>query len=305
MGQFLDALKEIALADTDKTFLAELAAKYPDLDKQVVSAAVHNAVVTSSQDLTTKLAANQEQVDAINKWYADHWDPTHNTTKQSVQLQDRNRILGERVATLEAAIAAGEGGNSMPFELEQLKEFLKAEGVVTSSQLTGLAKAEDVAGVKNSLNQQAVNFEHIFYEATPLVVKFQSEFGSKLNKTFDLRGFMNFTAADPERMKDFGKAYEDFVAPLRQELSIKEQTDKLAADRAAFEAEVAAAATAAASHSATEGAGDMEAGHFAQRLQNNFKPSEGSGEIDLPLSNMNLSAIAAEQHRKGITQSIQ
>ncbi len=301
MGQFLDALHEIQLAEADKVTLAELATRYPDLDKKVVAASAYDKVRGDLQALDAKFQDANGKLITWDEWRKNNWSEEHGKTLATLEMETKLAAAIGRTASLEAAITAGNGSANSMLELDQLKAFLTEQGVVTKTDLSGLAKLDDVTVVRKALDQQAVNFEHIFYGSANLPLKFEREFGA-LGQDFDMRGFVEYALADPTgaRAKDLNAAYQAYVEPMRGQLKFKQEQEAFAKERADFEAQKAAAIAAAGAHSATEGADEGGPGHFQKRLMGQKEETE----INLPLDNPNLAAVAAEQYRKGDLTSV-
>jgi hypothetical protein len=311
MAEFEEILAEINdIVAEDRAALVSLAAKYPDLDKAVLRQKEFkrqsDAFNRDKSKLEETKTALESQLAGWNRWRDENWqtdptDPTKGWTKSEQAARAELAAVNEKLKTLGAQ--PGTGNNNMPMDetaLAELKTFLATEGYVKKDSLaTEFAPKGAFEGFTQRVDQTLGGFNAIYRETAHLPLKFQREFGD-LNEDFKIGPFVDFVTANPDRVKDIDKAYEEYVAPKRQQLEFKKQEAKLAADKAAFEAEKAALAArqAAAPNPTDGGSGEPEAiGHFQARLSK--PPERPEDKIVAPLGSGISAQMAAEALRKG------
>jgi hypothetical protein len=205
MGFFDDILKTSVTDETDRTSLATLAAKYPNLIKAV--------------DETDTAASGWE------KWRNDHWDPTANKTKEQVAAE-------QRVAALEAV--GNFGGAEMTFE--EIKASLAKEGFVAKADLVSAMKnrADPLhETVRGMVNGSAAGIEFFLRKMGSVPVEHFKEFGEVDPKLMDtiIDAYGKAPAGTDPRT-----VYDQIVAPKRDEIRKAAETARETQHKADLEA---------------------------------------------------------------------
>jgi hypothetical protein len=168
--------------------------------------------------------------------------------------------------------------------------------VALKADLSGLTPKADLDKLRTDHNQVTAGFEFMYRNTAHLPRKFEREFGS-LNQDFKIGPFIDFLNANPDRVKDVDKAYEEFVAPVRAELAMKKTADDLAARELALKAKEDAltARQEGGVNPADSGSGTEQLG----TLQARMREPEDKNKVNAPLGSGITAAIAAEMYRKG------
>lgn len=301
---FVDLLKEFnGIDDGDLATLQGLATKYPDLDKKLVSADDLKEVSKERTKLQSKLTEVQEEIGAWNKWRDKNWVPDAEMTVGEKQAREEQQALQTRLTELNAGRSPGGEIRVEPQDFETLKGQLTAAGFATKAEIDGInAKLPAVEGKLGQHDQVMAGFERMYRETAHLPFQYHQDIGGKLNKPFKMGEFIDFATASPERAKDLGKAYEDFIAPDKMALELKVKGDELAAGQAKLAADQAAleAKRTSAPGPSDDGSGAPQSmGFFERRLRH---PSEANGKSATDgqkLGTGTTAAIAAELYRKG------
>jgi hypothetical protein len=303
---FVDLLKELnGIDDGDLATFQGLATKYPDLDKKLVSASDLRDVSKERAKLQSKLDEKQAEVDTWNSWRDKNWIPDAEMTVGEKQAREELNVLQSRLAdTNSGRTPSGDNRVAIePGDFESLKTQLTAAGYVTKAELDGItSKLPVVESALGRHDQVMAGFERMYRETAHLPFQYHNDIGAKLGKPFSMGAFIDYATATPERTKDLGKAYEEFIAPDKAALDLKVKGDELAAGQAKLEADRAALEskrTSAPGPDDTGGGAPQSMGFFERRLRH---PSEANGKSATDgqkLGTGTTAAIAAELYRKG------
>ncbi len=282
MGVFADLVTELKIPPT--TTLQEIL-ENPDLDKGVLRQRDYtlklNEWQAAKQTLEEQAAHHKALADKWETWKANHWDPDKGMTRKEAEKL-------EELETLRAQVAAGVGGQGEEMDFGQIRTQLDAAGYVNKSTIKDLLTEQKVVTEEGQI-KLGQGFQYIYAKVTPLLLRYQKEFGEDADGAEFMEGFLNHLQSSTDNLADPKKAYDAYVAPKRLEL----QSAALKRERDEWEAQKVAEQAAANQRTPTDVGAPL--GHLERTLLGKDKPAEDA--VVAPLGSLRTAAIAAERYR--------